>query len=129
MLTPVALVEILASVLAAWVLLTLARRSPDPHLRYWSAAFGLQALTTLLISHLQVGREVPWATAISAVVAVLSTTSMVWGTLKYLGAARSKVFAVIPLALIAFSLAGPALDLSFTVRAGVVVVGMAASLR
>ncbi|MBK7584749.1 MAG: response regulator [Myxococcales bacterium] len=39
MLAPVALGEILTSLLAVWLLTALYRRDPDPPLRYWAAGF------------------------------------------------------------------------------------------
>jgi PAS domain S-box-containing protein len=128
LMSPVAAVEILSSLLAVWVLMALNRRDPDSALRYWAVSFALQAVTTATVAHKLVGPELPALTAVGGVAAGIGAMFLVWGTLKYLQRPPSRAWVVAPAALLVVSVVAVALELSFTIRATPIVVALGGSL-
>ena len=128
MFTPIAVGEFLLLMLAAGVLLALYRRDPDPPLKYWAVAFGLQAISTVLMAHLVVSPEVRWATGLGGVLGIVAGASMVWGTLRYIGRPISRLWIRFPLAMVALSILADLLDLSPVMRALPVVTALAGGL-
>ncbi|MBS1150968.1 MAG: sensory box histidine kinase/response regulator [Myxococcaceae bacterium] len=128
MFTPIAVGEFLLLMLAAGVLLALYRRDPDPPLKYWAVAFGLQAISTVLMAHLVVSPEVRWATGLGGVLGIVAGASMVWGTLRYIGRPISRLWIRFPLAMVALSILADLLDLSPVMRALPIVTALAVGL-
>ena len=128
MLAPVALGEILTSLLAVWLLTALYRRDPDPPLRYWAAGFALQTVTTIAVAHRLWGPEILWASTIAAVAGVLCSVFLVIGTLKYLDWTLSRRWLWAPVGLVLLALSGLALGWSFELRAVPILVALGGSL-